>query len=361
MNQMTTTNAGSATAITNGGGKGLMGDMLRNPQLFEHVCRMAKIYANSPLFPEHLRKGGIDIAIANAVLVMNIASRLNEDELTVAQNIYFVGGKPGWSASYMISKANQHGVFRNPIDWEITGKGETLSVTAYGNLKSTNKRVEVTMSMETAKKEGWTKNAKYQSIPEVMLRYRSATALIRLYCPEVMIGMPSDVEIETEGQTMRDVTPQSDPIATITGADDAKPTTEAKPASTTRTEDYDPETGEVTEPAPKKVDRQKPAPAPKKEDPAPEDEVTEPVAPKVDQQTEVQGISSGSDERHDPAESSEPSAKVINLRNSILNDIEASGAPDAVESFYAEELAKMEVEAPGVHAALKAAFEAARA
>jgi len=58
--------------------------------------------------------------------------------------------------------------------------------------------------MEMAKKEGWTKNAKYQSIPEQMLRYRSAAFLIRLYCPEVMIGVPAQVELELEA---RDVTP----------------------------------------------------------------------------------------------------------------------------------------------------------
>ena len=60
-----------------------------------------------------------------------------------------------------------------------------------------------------AKKEGWTKNAKYQSIPEQMLRYRSAAFLIRLYCPEVMIGVPTAIEIELEA---RDITPDGGPV-----------------------------------------------------------------------------------------------------------------------------------------------------
>jgi len=50
--------------------------------------------AMSPLFPEHLRKGSMESALANGVLVINMAMRLREDPLTVAQNIYFVGGKP---------------------------------------------------------------------------------------------------------------------------------------------------------------------------------------------------------------------------------------------------------------------------
>ena len=117
-------------------------------EAFNHMQRVAKILAMSPLFPDHLRKGSQETAIANGVLVMNMATRLNEDPLTVAQNIYFVGGKPGWSASYMISKANQHGVFKNPIDWDIKGKGDELAVTAFGELATTGKRVQVTCDME---------------------------------------------------------------------------------------------------------------------------------------------------------------------------------------------------------------------
>ena len=50
--------------------------------------------------------------------------------------------------------------------------------------------------MAMAKADGWTKNAKYRSIPEQMLRYRSATWLIRLYCPEVTCGMQSTDELK---------------------------------------------------------------------------------------------------------------------------------------------------------------------
>lgn len=55
-----------------------------------------------------------------------------------------------------------------------------------------------------AKAENWTKNQKYRSMPEQLLRYRSATFLIRLYCPEVMVGVPAQVEVELD---MKDVTP----------------------------------------------------------------------------------------------------------------------------------------------------------
>lgn len=220
--------------------------LLMDLEAFNHMQRVAKILAMSPLFPEHLRKGSSETAIANGVLVMNMASRLNEDPLTVAQNIYFVSGKPGWSASYMISKANQHGVFKNPIDWDIKGKGDDLAVTAFGELASTGKRVQVTCDMKMAKAEGWTKNAKYQSMPEQMLRYRSATFLIRLYCPEVMVGVPAAIETEL---AMKDVTPDYEPSGTIY---EAEPEVEEKP--------------EKPKPTPKPA-AEKPAPVERKPEP----------------------------------------------------------------------------------------------
>lgn len=181
--------------------------MLMDPKGFEQMYRVGKMLASSILFPEHLRKGSHEQAAANGALVMNMAMRLNEDPLTVAQNIYFVGGKPGWSSSYMIGKANQFGVFKNPISWRITGKGDDLSVTAFAELSSTGQEVSATCDMAMAQAEGWVKNAKYKSMPEQMLRYRSAAFLIRLYCPEVMVGVPAQIEVEL-GSEMRDVTPR---------------------------------------------------------------------------------------------------------------------------------------------------------
>ena len=184
---------------------------LMNPDTFAHMCRVGNMLSLSPLFPAHLRAGPKEQAQANGMLVMNMAMRLNEDPLTVAQNIYFVSGRPGWNTTYMISKANMHGVFKNPIDWEISGNGDTLQATAFAELAGTGRRVEVTVGMDMAKKEGWTKNPKYQSMPEQMLRYRSAAFLIRLYCPEVMIGIPAAVEIELPQDQWQDVSQEAEP------------------------------------------------------------------------------------------------------------------------------------------------------
>lgn len=179
-------------------------NMLADGPAFEHGQRVAKLFASSQLVPPHLRD-----KVADCFIALHMAQRLNEDPLIVLQNIYVVSGRAGWSAQYMIGRANRSGVFKGRINWRIEGKGDALSVTAYAKLADDGEEVSATATMAMAKAEGWTKNAKYQSMPEVMLRYRSATMLIRFYCPDVMLGIPVADELEDERAAgrMRDVTP----------------------------------------------------------------------------------------------------------------------------------------------------------
>lgn len=319
MNALTTTTAPMNAALS----------LLMDVQKFDHLQRVGKMLAMSPLFPEHLRKGGMEAAIANGALVLNMANRLNEDPLTVAQNIYFVSGRPGWNTTYMIAKANQCGVFRDPIDWEVKGKGDSLTVTAFGILARTGKRVEVTLDMDTAKKEGWTKNPKYQSIPEQMMRYRTAAFLIRLYCPEVMIGLPAQIEQELE---MRDITP----------ADDLITTTEAAPAATQA----------PIEAKAEPVKREEPKPAPKAEAAAPKQEAEPAKAePEPMQAEETAGADLAA---HQPDES-----QFRGLLEMMLADLAQSG-PEETESVYAPQIEQMRASAPACYREWQDALTKAR-
>lgn len=189
--------------------------ILGDPDQFEHAQRVGKMIALSPLFPEHLRKGGADVAMANAVLVQDMAARLSRPPMEIAQNIYFVSGKPGWSTSFLISLANESGKLKKPINWEITGAGDNLSVKAFVELQS-GAKAEYTVTMAMAKAENWTKNPKYKTMPKLMLRYRSAAGLIRLYMPEITMGYPVKEEV-LDGPTMRDITPQTSSAPADTG------------------------------------------------------------------------------------------------------------------------------------------------
>jgi hypothetical protein len=159
--------------------------------------RQAKMFAMSPLVPEHLRKGSAEQAIANCWIALTLAEAMGEVPLVVMQNIHVVNGKAGFASQYMIARANSSGIFKGLIDWRIDrSDANNLAVTAFAIIKETGQEVSVTCDMKMAKAEGWTKNAKYTSMPEVMLRYRSGAFLVRFYAPDVMLGYQTTEEIE---------------------------------------------------------------------------------------------------------------------------------------------------------------------
>lgn len=301
----------------------LMTSLLMDPDAFNHMQRVGGMLALSPLFPEHLRKGTKETAIANGVLVMNMAARLQEDPLTVAQNIYFVSGKPGWSTAYMIAKANQHGVFSSPIDWKITGSGDSLSVTAFATLTATGRDVSATVDMAMAKAENWVKNPKYKSMPETMFRYRSAAFLIRFYCPEVMVGIPSQVEVELEA---RDVTPNWGPR-------DVTATNEA------------PVDGDVVEA------KEETKPEPKQERKL-DAETTAKPEPDTNQNDEQE---QGQPETQQEEKPEPTPADHRNTLNMILRDLNDAGNTDAVVKYYSDagKINELKQHAPDLFAELK--------
>lgn len=210
-------------------------------QEFELMQRRAAAFAMSPLVPEHLRpKDNPQAAIANCYICLELAKLMNESPLVVMQNIHFVKGKPGWNAAYMIARANASGYFSGGIKFKTTGKGDTLSVTASAVLKETGETVERTVDMAMAKSVGWFANEKYRQIPEQMLSYRAATFLIRLYCPQVMLGYHTADELHAMPEapaapalTIASVTMGDEPASVTepTTPPPPEPVAEAKPAT----------------------------------------------------------------------------------------------------------------------------------
>lgn len=166
------------------------GSFLTDPKSFEHTWRVATAFSKSQLVPDHFKNKPEDCMVA-----LMMANQLNVDPYSALQNLQMIKGKVAFSSAFAIALANDRGSFAAPITWDIEGKGDSLVVTAKAKLKQTGEIVKVSVSMETAKKEGWTRNTKYQTMPEQMLRYRSATWLIRLHCPEVLLGMQASDEI----------------------------------------------------------------------------------------------------------------------------------------------------------------------
>ena len=131
----------------------------------------------------------------NVILAYEYGRRNNLSLLEVMQKISFIQGKPTWSAEAMRARLNQSGYIVPPISYKWNDEHTACRVSA--TLKS-DKRVlegpEVSMTM--AQKDGWTKNSKWQTIPEQMLMNRATTFFVRYYFPDILDGIISGDEAE---------------------------------------------------------------------------------------------------------------------------------------------------------------------
>lgn len=175
---------------------------LSDVELMEKALKFSEVMAQADIIPAHYRGKP-----ANVFVAMQSAFRMRLDPMQVMQNTFVISGKLGMVSSFAISLANGSGLFDSGISYKIEGKGDDLKVTAFANLKKSGREISYTITMREAIAEGWTKNAKYRTLPELMLRYRAATLLIRTHVPEVLNGMHMVEEIEDVSVATKDVTP----------------------------------------------------------------------------------------------------------------------------------------------------------
>lgn len=177
---------------------------------FEDAQRMALALSKSDLVPAQYSGN-----IPNCLLALEMSQRLGMNPLMVMQNMYVVHGRPAWSSQFMIACINGSGHF-SPLRYELSGKEGTDSRTciAWAYDKGTGERLESpAVSIKMAKEEGWydRKGSKWQTIPELMLRYRTATFFGRTYCPELTMGMHTVEEIKDVGEAV--IVEEDDPLS----------------------------------------------------------------------------------------------------------------------------------------------------
>lgn len=207
-----------------------------NLQGFELMQRAANVLTNSTLVPTAYRNQkeiksygkvtGYEAnpsGIANCIVALNMAQRMQADPLMVMQNLHIIEGRPSWSSQFIIAAINSCGRY-SPLRFELTEAGEPTELTytanewvnrerkevqktitirhqecvAYAIEKETGERLDSPrVSIQMAIDEGWlTKNgSKWQTMPELMLRYRCASMFGRLYAPELLMGLQTAEEV----------------------------------------------------------------------------------------------------------------------------------------------------------------------
>lgn len=172
---------------------------LHDGAAFEHLWRVAKAFSMSGMVPPHFQGKPESCMVA-----LMYAEQLGEHPMVMFQETGVINGRPSTSARFAIARANKSGLLQGVITWTEKGQGDALEVTASATLRETGEVIQATVTMKEAAADGWTRNSKYRSIPEQMLRWRAATRLINLYLPEVLFGL--GVREEIEQVTVRETT-----------------------------------------------------------------------------------------------------------------------------------------------------------
>lgn len=214
---------------------------------FELIQRMAHAFASSTMVPEPYRyvipdKNDKDkkvqnpAARSNCIIALDMATRMKANPLMVMQNLYIVEGRPSWSSIFIISSINACGKY-SPLRFEMRNLAERdveyvekkwygpkgnrryeeiqkkmhiqdKECIAWAIEKATGERLESPpISIGMAIAEGWFAKAgsKWQTMPDVMLRYRAASFFGKLYAPELLMGLSSAEEAR---ETVYDLEPE---------------------------------------------------------------------------------------------------------------------------------------------------------
>jgi hypothetical protein len=158
------------------------------PAQFEHAQRIAKLLSSSDLVPNQYKNN-----IANTMVALEMAHRMNASPLMVMQNLHIIHGRPSWGSSFIIASLNSCGRF-GTLRFEST----PTSCKAITTDKQSGATLEgPTVTLEMAKAEGWSEKtgSKWKTMPELMLKYRAAAFFGRLYAPEIMMGLYSADEV----------------------------------------------------------------------------------------------------------------------------------------------------------------------
>jgi hypothetical protein len=163
---------------------------------FQDAHKVAGVLAKSKLIPQNFQNN-----VPDCIIAMEMSQRIGASIFSVMQSLHVIHGRPSWSAQFIIASLNSCGRF-SPLRFEMIGEDDARVCYAWAIERGTNERLEgPPVSIQMAVREGWMgKNgSKWQTMPELMLRYRAATFFGRLYAPDILMGMRSDVEVYDEG------------------------------------------------------------------------------------------------------------------------------------------------------------------
>ena len=156
-------------------------------EAFESAQRMARSLAESDIVPA-LYQG----KLGNCIVALDIANRMGMGAVQVMQNLNVIRGEPSWKTKFVIGLIQSCGRFE---DFDFVETPDSCQCVA--RVKGKDKLIDgVKITMDMAKREGWTRNSKWSTMPQTMLRYRAASSFGNFHIPDLLLGIQTVEESE---------------------------------------------------------------------------------------------------------------------------------------------------------------------
>lgn len=168
---------------------------------FEQLYRIAQAMARAALIPDHLvgvKKGpnftpySNEQVIGNCFLVVNQSVRWGIDPFAAMAETYAIGGKLGFQGKLVAAVVNARAGLVERLRYEFSGEGENRMVTVIGRFEgeSADRVAELTLLNARTDNQMWRKD------PDQKLIYSAVTKWARRHCPEIMLGVLTDDDLE---------------------------------------------------------------------------------------------------------------------------------------------------------------------
>ena len=156
---------------------------------FEFAQRQAKMLAASSFVPREFQGNN---GVSNCVVAVGVARRMGMDPTYVCQSINVINGRPSWKSEFISGAIQGCGRF---VDFRYAETDDSCQVVCK-RADSGEEVRGVKITMEMAKAENWTRNSKWRTMPQRMLRARAVSFFGRDYIPDILNGMNSVDEAE---------------------------------------------------------------------------------------------------------------------------------------------------------------------
>ena len=154
--------------------------------LFNKTYKMAQILAQTDIVPQQY-KG----KVGDCLVAIDMANRMGLSPIAVMQNSQIVRGNFSWKGTACKAMIDSCGRYKSSRYVEVGTRGKDdwgfylEAIDKDGNVVK-----GVTVDIAMAKKEGWYSKdgSKWQSMPELMLKYRASAFFMRTECASIAMG-----------------------------------------------------------------------------------------------------------------------------------------------------------------------------